>query len=1729
MSQAASAAAPKKSSKLKWVVIGVLAVLLLPVVVLGGLRLYYNDAYIKGEIEKALSAKLGRDVSIGGFELSIFGGTATLENLSVKNKDAGYTHPDTAKVGKISVAGAFVSLALNHGTEVEGLKVEIQKPELSVERQARGGAEATNLDDILARLGEGPPSSWPKETGLKKFTLEFRVRDGIVRYIDKARNLGESRAEGLTVDLSQPGLGQKLTGKASFKLVTPQTPQGGTLDADFGLDLFDAQGRIPHPQQFTHVKFDAKMGTLDVPFLTRLAGMHVLVMDKKIETTLGQAVTGTLTLDAPTLAQASLATKIETPGLVSLWEQGVLKAGQLAARIEAQGRGGIDGATMRLSALTATLDLGPTLASLGTASTKGLNLALEVSHEPAKPPKISVKLASNLGELFSTDVGEALQLKGRVGGKLAVDGVSAPDAQGRWHSEGKLTTDQAFVVMDGVKQPTSADLNFDTTIALDAQGNPEQGEANAVFKSNAFELKSEGPVKLAGLNDLSKLNVQGKLNFLVLGEELWKEFGPLLAVCNLKEPLRERVAGTATVSGTPGQLKADLDATVARQADDKQEMRLTGNIAYDGDALVAAAGQAYLTFGVQVRSARDKSLNLTAQGTSTRFKDRYETDVPKQAFSGTLDALRALAKRFDAYVGALPEGGLKIGGLAQMTGQTRFVRRVDEQGRETARDLSSIAELKLFELDVQAPPLLEGKPPVRWAEKEATLSGEFAQHTEGAASSLSVRKLKLDSATVALELSCQDADIPKLSAALGKRPFAPKDVMAAMPAAKISLQATPECIARMQSFGLLPDDPAARGTLDVQAGYDAQAHALKIGVLTFKGDALDVAVTSQQISEGDLVAVAEAGLAGAEPFKTALVRHMPDVALEMKVLPGAIEALRRLKILAEGLTLQGDGALKARYVREGDRLIVEHLQFARAPETKSAVHQLALKGEISHASKLMAGVPADPGELTKHLEKGLDVISLKVDPQLLIGFLRSLKVGGAALDEAAAGVYAVKELSVQRATVRQFQEPGTLEVIAAGTTNFAYYPRPAPGRPPAEQPEALLRGTWQTDEATPVRVLIKPSGFEYLSGAVALDQTELYCSAGRPYVYRKPAGTPCKLSFSLLQENGLLKVNGELAGGPLAARLNGLTYQDQGGQAVLTVKDVVMTQPLALSVSGVAFDAAADKVAFRLRGEKLEWAELSPYLTLPSTLQVGGTAQNVDVSYQGSLTGLTKSFGPNDRFDFRADLRDISLIGSAPGQPVKWLLNGPLVANGSMLASKALSANLVYSPPDRPPLTQQLALSVQVSGKNGLALLDALKAEGLPLLIVTPVESRSVFVLNGVLDAIGALADAAAGPPRRAKPAAPSRSLGAIRQARLEIPVITVPKMLLSGLLLEDLKVPGEPAQQKPGVTLDNLILELPSASCRMYEGTVFIADGRYDLRKIPGPIAHTEKVTVRGLDLAKLTANPAPAKDAYAIGGTLDAVGTLMGVGFSGLERRTWAGTFNAEVADLTARKPGAAKKGGFLDSMKSEGIGFLGGFLGGSKGKTAAKLYAEDFGLDLNSFAFEPVKVRVAMRNGVAEVEKSTLTAKGANAGLKAVFYGGVDAATERFSPNFTVYPSEVPATTQNLLNLNQVTEQDRAAVLKEFADGKFKAVLEGPLNAFKDNRASLLVQFNDLAERIDRMIANKQAAERAAAEKAAAERAAAERARQQQQQNPPPAQNPPPPKENSPPPAPNPPPPQ
>lgn len=1709
-----AAGGARKGSKLKWILIA--AAVLLPVAAVAGARLYYNDGYIKGEIEKALSEKLGREVKIGSFELSILGGTATLQDLVVPNKEPGFESPETFKLGRVNVSGPLLAIGWNGGKQADGLKIEIVKPELIIERRQRGGADYTNLDDILAKFKEGKPAPWPKETGLEKLGAEVTVREGIVRFRDPARQLGESRAENIALTAAQPGLGEKLALKLGFKLVTPQTPGGGGFDAAGGMQWIDAQGRIPHPGQFKDLALDAKLDACDLPFLTRHLGLSVLVMDRRLETTLGRPVTGTLKLEAADFAQAKLAARFDTPGLISLWEKGVLKAGQLAARVEAEGHGALNEGALKLQSFKAQALLGPTLDALGSKDLRGLDLDVDFAGAAGKPPVLAVKLTSNLEKLLGTDIGAALQLKDKLGGVLAAEGTSSTDAQGRWHTVGTFRTDKAYVAVDGLKQPTTAEASFDTSIALDKDGNPDQGEAIFACKGNAFELGTDGPLRLAGLNDAAKLSVQGTVNYVIRGRELWQEFGPLLAVFNLGKPLAEELRGKAAITGTPGRLNIGLDTTLARQSEPKQELRLNASVDYDGNALVAAAGAPYLAFKVLLKSARDKSLNFTAEGTSARHADRFETTVPAMQFTGALEALKGLAQRFDAYVGALPEKGVSAAGTVQLNGNAKLARKVGAKGEELSSELTSLAELRVFNFDLQAPPPAEGKPPVRWQEAEASLRAELAQRSDANGARLDVKNLKLASTTLNVEGNIEGADSARLAYALEGRPLDVKLLLAALPKIALKAVATPEAVTRIQALGLLPNEPAAAGTVTCEASFDARDRTLHLALLAFKSDALSVTIETQKLPEASVIALAEGALGSEAQLKAALLQHLPDAMLDMQVLPGALDALRRLKLLDAGLALKGDGRLKARYDRKDDRLYVENLQFARTEGAVSAVHRLALTGEFAQASKLLLNPPADPAALTAHLDKGLDLIELKVDADALLRFTQTLKLGGAAVNDALAGVYAARDLALNNVKVRQGAAPGTLEAVFAAQANVRHHPRPAPNASPSSEAQAYAEGVIETDPAAPL-LLDFNGGRVAVKGALRFDKAALYCAAAKPYIYKKAAGAPCRLTVDAAQEaDGTVKIALlEAEGGPAQAKVTGLAYKDRAEGAVLTLRSAELSEPLAVTLTGLTMDAGADRLSFAFSGPELAWAKVSPYLALPASLRVSGSARNVDLRYDGRLSGLSKGFGAEDKLSLRAEFNGLALDGYAGDKRVLWVLTGSVNADGRLLTSKGLTAEITCQAAGSPAVRQQLACTLEVTGRDGLPLLDALKADGLPLNVVVPVESRTAFDLTGVLDAIGALADAASG----TTPAKTAGDMSGIRKLRVEVPRVNVPKLLLNGLVLERIKVPGNPRQTAPAVVFDKLLVDIPSASCEMYGGTVWVQNGRFDLSRMPRePIGFNTEFTLQDVELAQLTASSTPpTKDAYAISGRLTAQGTLKGWGFNGAERRSWNGNLTAEVENLLARNPGRAKGGGFGDQAKKMGIGVLGGLLGGSTTKTATRLYASDFGLNLGELAFETFTVKAAIRNGVAVLDRSQVVARGDNAGLKLPFEGRIDAATEAFAPNMVLWPAEIPATTQRLLDLDKLYERDRTSILRDFADGQYKVVLEGSLAAMKDNRYALIAKFDALAARIDQMLAQK-----------ARDEAAARAAQQQPppQNNPPPANNPPPPANNPPPPAPNPP---
>ena len=915
-----------------WMMAGLLVLL---AAAIGGLLLYFNDGYFKARLQETVKAQLGRDLELRALHVSFWNGSVTAEGVRLPNKDTTFKDKDTLRLERLTARVAVWPLLVSSGKRIEGLSVELEKPEIIIVRRGVWPEDASNIDDLIQLLTAGPPGTWPKQTGLQALGGAVAIHGGSVLYRDSDERIGTTRLKDLELSAKLGPLGQASEVKATFALATPDTEREGLAALDGRILWLQSDGSIS-PAAFQDIACTVQLKELDVAQITHHLRVRADVLDGKFQCTLGLPVTGTLKLEAPALANARLTATLETDGILAIREAGRRVAGQVPGRVELDVKGsmrlppldkrvaGASGGIIEVRSGRGALVVGATRAALERAGAKLLDLQASATKDGGAGDSYSFSLNARMDELCATDVGVVLGLKGRIGGIIAakVDAAQQPD--GSTKADGVFKTSEGYVMLGAVRQPTALDAGFSATITPDAQGHPEK--ADIVFQANAdsFFVRSLQPVNITSLNNPQKLAAQARLQLHVGGREFWKQFGPLLEVLNMSTPLEEALDADLQITGAPGKVQVQLNGTLEQQAASAVPIRLVANADYDGAALVDQPTAPYLRFDARVSTA-DKGLFIGLAGTAMRGKDKQVIHVPEFSANGDLKAFTALNARFGSYVRVFLGPRYTVTGSIRQTGNSQLVQDLAADGMVTGTALTLATELKLAEFELRGPPLIANAPPLHWAESSASLQLGLGLKDSAAGSTLSVAPAKLTATALDLDGELAEADLGRLKTAANAKASALKLWLEALPAAKLNVQASAAAMKQLQVLGVLPGDPQEAGDLTLKAEHDPKARRVRIEALAFQSKNVSLKLQPTAVDTGALGPVAEA-----TAFAFArLVPALPPLALEASVKAEALRGWQqKLGLPAEPLLAPGELTLRAQYDAKTQRAAIESLAFA---------------------------------------------------------------------------------------------------------------------------------------------------------------------------------------------------------------------------------------------------------------------------------------------------------------------------------------------------------------------------------------------------------------------------------------------------------------------------------------------------------------------------------------------------------------------------------------------------------------------------------------------------------------------------------------------------------------------------------------------------------------------------------------------------------------------------------
>lgn len=919
---------PPKKKLLKWLLIGGGVLFFIVGAVIAGLLFHYDDAWFKAQIQAELKAQLDRDVEIGSVHVSFLGGSIEINDLTVLNNAAIFSEKHTLKAGRAYAKISVLPVVFSSGKKIQGLAVTLERPEFIIEHRGIWPMEKSNIDDLIKKFTSGPPGVWPKNTGLQALDYSVAVREGTFRYRDSDKNLGESRIQKFELNAKQEALGQPVQFTSKLELLTPASDKSGSADIEGLMDWIDANGSID-PKAFKNCALNVKLNELDVPYVLRHLHIQGNLADGMYQWAPGKPYTGSFKVEAPTLAAVRATANIETNGALSIIQQGKRIAGDIPGQFEFDLQGGWKNGAFQSGPSRFSTMLAASRQGLSdSAAPKLLDLKINAGADEGDARKFIATFNAKLTDLFATDVGQVLNLKDQLGGDLEGRIAATLDQKGQFSSEGKVNTKNGYVAYQGVRQPSSMDMDFKADLIPNSDGTPERAEVKFTAVADSFKIETLQPLFINAINNPQKLAARAKLRLKVGGREFWKQFGPLLKVMSLSTPLEEAMDGELTLSGNAGSVALQLDGTLERQAEPHEPVRVNLNASYDGEALAAAEAKPFLTYSGIIRSA-DKGINLAFNGSGHRDKNLQIIELKEFKNTSDLVAISKLNARFGAYVSVFPGPDYSVAGYINQTGSSKLVQTLAADGKVLSTDLTMATDLQIPELAIDGKhPVRPGAPPLSLRDKAIKLNLGLALKQNGPNGTLALKPMKFSSENMALEGELDEADLVKLKAAFDANTTAHANTLlawiSALPAAKVDTQINAIAIKQLQANEIIPKEPLIAGELALKAQFDPKTTKGTISRIEINSPLMKMKGSSDEFSVPDLVTLltAPGNLTGK------VVQAIPTLALSLNSKPGFGERLTALGYATAPWPLQGELNVSVNYDAATHLLRVSEIEFS---------------------------------------------------------------------------------------------------------------------------------------------------------------------------------------------------------------------------------------------------------------------------------------------------------------------------------------------------------------------------------------------------------------------------------------------------------------------------------------------------------------------------------------------------------------------------------------------------------------------------------------------------------------------------------------------------------------------------------------------------------------------------------------------------------------------------------
>lgn len=1666
--------------------------------------LWFNDNWFKARIVSQVDAALKRDdTEIESVHVGLLEGEIAIVNLRVPNKE-----PVEAKdlIHVDEIHGRLDSWALlkswfTGSLEIRASTLRMVRPRLFVERYERDGHAVSNIDDILARYLEGPPRAFPIDLGLSALETHLTIEDGQVLLDDRYTRLGKTSFERLEADLRQDGLGLNLSFEASASMRTPDRECGEIGLKHVQFLLINKEGKIV-PKEIGDGSATLKLNKFDLARLFSHLDWSFPVNRGEQRVVLGKPVTGEFKVSFQDLRNYLLTGSAESESLVSVLEKEQPPVGNIPTRLDVDLNYNLDKGPMEISLV---LRSATTLAAVrDPGQPQILVLRADGKRDPAGDYRYDVKLKAILQDLFGTDVGDRLKLKGRLRGVLEGD-AAVTYAKGEMKIDGSLAQKgEAFVPHPTDPQgkgewiPTNVKAECNATALPNNRGEISNLEARFKAKadSKSFEAESLTPARIESLDNLEKLKVNTQFKLNLLGREFWQEFGTYMKLLGFSEPVEERWDLKVTVySGPDEDPKAQQQQKIrvglrgkaqAQWNPDLPPVELLAHLEYFPDQVEpkSVAPPPYLKLTLQTGDEQTPPFVRLEGAELTRVGNHETLTVPMLKIESDLEALRA---RFDPYFKQIAKFlGTNVYHAYRMTGSPHAQCKLSlawdaEPSAEGTRAFESA-----FDVAVEGENLaISGPVPAQMAAKE----GDPVRRWEWS----------------------ESKPVFSVKGGYRKRPAATKE--------------------------------------------EPDFHRLDLDELDMKGSLGAFKLRAKNVDLWLLEKLADkkARLPG-----KVLPDALSDFSFSGTVESEAFELLRRLEFIPAEPSIAGQLKLQADYKRDTGRLMLKELVFRNEEKGGFWLKDLdavaALQGvrEIFLASNPAGGGSGIAAALLEHLNEFLVVKSLTLDAEGLSKWVLA--------HPALAQERHVPEALVTLITSKRLQPSGTWTI-----KNLAL--RPAPGRDrtwslvgqfrndlrfalpcmSGERPrEFTLKGPWSIRENDASAVSFTE---DYRNVSLVLNANfeqadlNLFCllpelgATERFDDYAKPAGQALNVGLQASYSPGganrdaiYYVDNAELKGGPRRADLSGVeirTYADpkSGAETVKTLSVLrahlgggplnrPTQEPWALEK--LNYDGEANTVRGLLKIPHLSSAELLYVLAKPadkgivdwyfnlnnlvkSAPSLSSLLNPKDAGGNGSVTAITLDFQGDrrrldildplpaqDKFDLKGQFQNLRIVRDLRArEQLSAQLNGAWSMSNSELSSVGMDVALHYTAPpvgdqdSKQTLHNVLLDGLWIASRDEKKNLQQALAEKvmplqlkLPFRFKTPLDAGQMGILA---DALRRLAGGSAAQPREGNP---YDGLGGLNiDGSLSAPSFTW------GTGVVDLPL-------APKFSLKDLKLGIPLATGQYAGGSLAISAFNGDLStataEFPLHLKYSCNLKLIKADIPKLLfGNQPPPAAGHRAEGSVSIEGVLSGNGFETAARRTWQGGVETSLLNLVLefdpgpvkdarwdRRPVWAKQvssgaacalvlQGSRHAVSGADLVANSAALNELKDRTVAlskaalfgmELYLARFGVEAKRIDFDPARLLLTVTNGIADIKlapQGKFAAKGPSAGLELGLQGRVRLWDLGLDEPLLVTVTKLPETSLEKLSLPLWPQEKHDEFLKDLSESGFALKITGTLD--------------------------------------------------------------------------------